>query len=90
MTLVFLDFTSWQDPTHVRGWFPNSVLHISNYKHEHYNTNIHPWNFKHIKTELMFRRNPLNRLFYFVWRLLRMDNEAYRFVWASRWYLRKE
>ena len=86
-----LDFTSWQDPTHVRGYFVNTMrFHICNYEHKHYNTNGNNWNFEHIETIMMFRKNPLNRLFYNFWRLIGMNNNAYQYVWASRTFMRKK
>ena len=84
-----MDFTAFQDPTHVKYYMPNTIIHICNTKHEHYNTNTWPWNFGHTRTKLLHRNWHDWCLFWF-FRLLRLDNVAYLFVWGSEWYIEKQ
>lgn len=90
------DFVSWQDPTHVRGWFVNSWMHIANYEHKHYNTNSNPWNFSMVKVNNMYR-SLLSRILYYVFKsssltgkLGNIENIAYLFVHSVQWIMRCE
>lgn len=84
-----LDFTSFQDPTHIHFYMPNSIQHLTDYQHPHYNTNEKDWDFKHIKTTLLFR-NWLHRPLYWMFRIIRLDNIAYLFVWGVQWLIEKK
>jgi len=92
-----LDFTNFQDPTHIHQYMPNTIQHLSNYKHSHYDSNkYNDWNFKHLKTIHLFRSVLSRCLFYFFrafslgGELTNLDNIAYLFVWGIQWKIKKE
>ena len=61
-----LDFTATQDPTHIKFYMPNSIQHLSNYVHAHYNSNnYNEWNFKHLSTKHLYRSYSNRLLHYF-------------------------
>ena len=60
-----LDFTNFQDPTHIHAYMPNSIQHLTKYEHKHYNSDAYiGWNLKHVKTTLLFRSYLSKFLYY--------------------------
>ncbi len=92
-----MDFTNFQDPTHIHAYMPNSIQHLTNFKHSHYNSDAYiDWDLDHISTKHIYR-SLLSWVLFWFFRLLglfgrkvsNLDNIAYLFIWGIEWELEK-